>query len=227
MLLYRTTIDDNKNSINVNFLGFSVIFSSHGYSAHRASVSAAASSRAVRRAVRGRGPCCHVLGDSHSRRSRRSPTVTVVVTVSVLVTVLMVVLTSVLIGGGGTNRRPVSGVPVAPAGPALVVLPLLLRRVQAAGGVLRAVRVGGAAPRSLSSLILGLILSRMNFFATYSMVPISASSIFNFVSNNFYSRICTFANFEHTNAQKKALKQEKSIFYKHDDNKTILPFPVK
>ncbi len=76
-------------------------------------------------------------------------TVTVVVAVAVLVAVLLVVWTSILIGVA--SRQPVSRVPVAPAHLALVVLPLLLGRVLAAGGVLLAVHVGGAAPRSLGT----------------------------------------------------------------------------
>jgi hypothetical protein len=63
-------------------------------------------------------------------------TVTVVVAVAVLVTVLLVVWTSILVGGVA-SRRPVSGVPVAPARLALGVPSLLLGRVLAAGGVLR------------------------------------------------------------------------------------------
>jgi hypothetical protein len=78
-------------------------------------------------------------------------TVSVVVAVSLLVPVLMVGVTSVLIGGGGAGRRPVLGIPVAPARLAFAVLPLLLSRVHATAGVLRAVRIGGAAPSPLGT----------------------------------------------------------------------------
>jgi hypothetical protein len=138
-------------TIKFLIMTFGVLFFRQETSAHPILGTAPTSSRAARRAFRGRGSGCRVLPVTLVSLAAIAATVTVVVAVPVFVPVLLVVVTSLLVGRGGAGRRPVAGLSVVPARLASVVLSLLFGRIRAAAGVLCAVRIGGAAPRPLGT----------------------------------------------------------------------------